>query len=34
AYEEGLNADELGLERIVLLKPGDAEVLALRLGAR
>ena len=34
AYEEGLNADELGLERIVWLKPGDAEVLALRLGAR
>lgn len=34
AYEEGLNAEELGLERIVWLKPGDAEVLALRLGAR
>ena len=30
AYEEGLNADELGLERIVWLKPGDAGPAARR----
>lgn len=34
AYEEGLTTMELGLERIAWIKPGDAEVLALRLGVR
>ena len=34
AYEEGLTENELGVERIAWLKPGDAEVLALRLGTR
>lgn len=34
AYEEGLNTQDYGVERIVWMKPGDAEMLALPLGAR
>lgn len=34
AYEEGLTAADLGVERVVWTKPADADRLALRLGAR